>query len=235
MARIANYCIDRYEAHLVEAPASGDQRSHPHYDRPAAGTRYEARSAPDLYPQAYVSRDEANSACTNAGKRLCTVQEWHRACRGIKDQTYPYGPRFIQGRCNSSKPHLLTRLFGPDPRSWKYDEHFNGPAVNQEPGFLARTGEYSTCATDAAVYDMVGNLHEWVSDTAGPSLAVKIPLTSGIRRRLRRNAGHGIFMGGFYSTTSEHGHGCGFVTVAHEPGYHDYSTGFRCCLDRELR
>jgi len=41
--------------------------------------------------------------------------------------------------------------------------------------------------------------------------------------------GNGIFMGGFYSTTGELGPGCLFTTVAHDAGYHDYSTGFRCC------
>jgi hypothetical protein len=38
-------------------------------------------------------------------------------------------------------------------------------------------------------------------------------------------------MGGFYSTTDQHGAGCAYTTIAHEPSYHDYSTGFRCCAD----
>ena len=45
------------------------------------------------------------------------------------------------------------------------------------------------------------------------------------------NQGKGVFMGGFFSTLNQHGEGCDFVTMAHEPGYHDYSTGFRCCKD----
>jgi hypothetical protein len=57
-------------------------------------------------------------------------------------------------------------------------------------------------------------------------------LTDGLRKRLRANTGKGIFMGGFFSTTNQHGRGCDFVTMAHEPRYHDYSTGFRCCKAR---
>ena len=38
-------------------------------------------------------------------------------------------------------------------------------------------------------------------------------------------------MGGFYSTANQHGAGCYYTTIAHEPSYHDYSTGFRCCMD----
>jgi hypothetical protein len=38
-------------------------------------------------------------------------------------------------------------------------------------------------------------------------------------------------MGGFFSTHEQLGPGCKYVTYAHEPSYHDYSTGFRCCAD----
>jgi formylglycine-generating enzyme required for sulfatase activity len=230
MARLDAYCIDRYEAHLIEQLADGRELSHAHFQRPAAGARYLARSDSGEYPQAYISRVEAQRACEAGGKRLCTVSEWYGACRGSHDQPYPYGNRFINGRCNSSKAHLLSRFFGVNPRAWKYQD-FNHPMLDQQPGFLAKSGEYSGCASELGVYDMVGNLHEWVSDTAGPSLTAKLPLRTGILRSLRRNRGHGIFMGGFFSTTSEFGRGCAFVTVGHEPDYHDYSTGFRCCAD----
>ena len=43
--------------------------------------------------------------------------------------------------------------------------------------------------------------------------------------------GNAVFMGGFFSTRAELGPGCLFTTVAHDAGYHDYSTGFRCCAD----
>ena len=85
--------------------------------------------------------------------------------------------------------------------------------------------------TSAGVFDLVGNLHEWVADRVDASIAQKLPLKTGIRARLGRNSGKGIFMGGFFSTSNEHGDGCEFVTMAHEPRYHDYSTGFRCCKD----
>ena len=32
-----------------------------------------------------------------------------------------------------------------------------------------------------------------------------------------------------YLDTHKHGDGCDYVTTAHAPKYHDYSTGFRCC------
>jgi formylglycine-generating enzyme required for sulfatase activity len=228
MAAVGDVCIDRYEAHLVRRQADGTLAPHPPHARPLDGV-FVAKSSAGVRPQAYISRIEAESACANAEKRLCSVTEWHRACRGEHDTTYPYGASFVPGRCNVGRPHLLSILHGKNPRAWKYDEHFNDPELNQRRGFLAAAGEFSACVSTYGVYDLVGNLHEWVSDRVDLSLAAKLPLNEGIKRRLRANGGKGVFMGGFFSTTHQHGHGCDFVTMAHEPKYHDYSTGFRCC------
>jgi formylglycine-generating enzyme required for sulfatase activity len=121
-------------------------------------------------------------------------------------------------------------MFGSNGQAWKYDEHFNSPSLNQEPGFLAETGAYSGCSNDEGIYDMVGNLHEWVSDSVDEAFIDKLQSDGVERRKQPSREGNGVFLGGFYSTTSEHGPGCKFTTIAHEPTYHDYSTGFRCCL-----
>jgi sulfatase modifying factor 1 len=231
MTAVGEVCIDRYEARLLRKKDDGSLVGHPPYLRPSTGT-FVARSEPGVRPQAYISRNEAESACSNAGKRLCSVTEWYRACRGPSDTTYPYGAKFVAGRCNVGKAHLLSIVHGSNPRAWLYDEHFNDPELDQRPGFLAPTAEYSECVSTYGAYDLVGNLHEWVSDPVDASILSKLPLTEGLARRLRSNSGKGIFMGGFFSTTNQHGRGCEFVTMAHEPAYHDYSTGFRCCKNR---
>ena len=105
----------------------------------------------------------------------------------------------------------MVRLFGTDPALWTYAE-FNDPRLNDWDGGLATTGAYAKCVSPYGVYDCVGNLHEWGSDPAD----VK---------------GHGRFRGGFYGDAEINGHGCLYVTSAHELAYHDYSTGFRCCMD----
>ncbi len=76
---------------------------------------------------------------------------------------------------------------------------------------------------------MVGNLHEWVSDSVGEDVLEILDKDKVQRNGQPWHAGNGIFMGGFFSTTDQHGPGCTFTTIAHEPKYHDYSTGFRCC------
>lgn len=231
MAQVAEHCIDRYEAHVLVRSQDGSLAPHPAHAQIPPGAYLVAASDPGVLPQAYINRLDAARACENAGKRLCSVVEWYRACRGSHRTVYPYGANYQAGRCNVGKAHLLSRLYGKNPRAWQYQAHFNNPILDQLPGFLARTGEFEGCVNDYGIHDMVGNLHEWVGDRVDRSLTKKLPLRANVRRTLRPGTGHGIFMGGFFSTTNQHGRGCRFVTIAHEPSYHDYSTGFRCCRD----
>jgi hypothetical protein len=70
------------------------------------------------------------------------------------------------------------------------------------------TGASPECASvwgDDRIYDMVGNLDEWVDDSSG------------------------VFVGGFYSRLTTKG--CEAKVKSHAPSYFDYSLGTRCCLD----
>jgi formylglycine-generating enzyme required for sulfatase activity len=194
-----------------------------------------AACAPGVFPQGYVSRAEAEAACEAAGKRLCSFAEWRGACRGKHGWHHPYAARRNRGACNSAKPHLLTKLFGPDSREWHYDKHFNSPLLNQERGFLAMSGSHPDCASPFGVQDLVGNLHEWVSGEVNESFVDALDEEDVERHDQSWRVGNGIFVGGFYSTEDQLGPGCMYVTIAHEPRYHDYSTGFRCCTNAPAR
>ncbi len=50
-------------------------------------------------PLANVSWTEAAVICLDAGKRLCTGDEWIAACRGSGDNRYPYGQQFQSESC----------------------------------------------------------------------------------------------------------------------------------------
>ncbi len=220
-------CIDRYEAHLVDA--KNPAKVHSPYERPSVDETYAARSSPGVVPQAYVNRLEASAACEAAGKRLCRAAEWYRACSGSSGRRFPYGNDLVADRCNTGKGHALTKLFGHVTMT--YDAHYNSPRVNQQPGFLDKTGADPKCVTENGAFDMVGNLHEWVADDVSAHLKQELPLEKGDQWMGKR--GMGIFMGGYFSSHAEHGHGCLYVTATHAPDYHDYSTGFRCCAPPE--
>jgi formylglycine-generating enzyme required for sulfatase activity len=230
MAHVDRSCIDRWEAHLVLRAADGGVASHPHYHRPTNGARYEARSAPGAFPQGYLTRAQSAAACEAAGKRLCTLSEWRRACQSSQRHAFPYGPREKPGACNSGKGHLLMQLFGSDMMRWEYEKHFNSPLLLQEPGFLAKAGEHRECAAEGGIHDLVGNLNEWVSDTATRELVERLRRDNVYRKEQKQwRSGNGVFVGGFFSTKNQLGPGCYYTTIAHEPAFHDYTTGFRCC------
>jgi formylglycine-generating enzyme required for sulfatase activity len=212
MAQVESFCVDRYEAYVVVIDEHGDEQPRSPYET-VAGLRLRAKSAPGVVPQGYISQVQAAVACKGAGKRLCTAEEFVRACRGPDaSHLYPYGgDRRQPGACNEGKGSMLPRFYGNDPRHWTYEE-FNDPKLNQTPGGLAKTGSFPRCVSPEGIYDCVGNLHEWGADPPD-------------------QWGRGRFRGGFYGDAEVNGHGCAYVTRAHEPTYHDYSTGFRCCAD----
>ncbi len=229
MVLVGRFCVDRHEAFLLRVADDGSRTPHPYYERPLPNVRYEATNRAGAAPQGYISRVESKAACEAAGKRLCSRREWTRACKNKGFMIYPYGQRGVRDKCNTGKIHLLSQMFKNPRGGFKYEDHFNSPDLNKTPGFLAKSGEFAGCVSDLGVTDMVGNLHEWVSDKVDQDLMDKLEEDQVERRDQPWQEGNGIFMGGFYSTTSEHGPGCFFTTVAHEPSYHDYSTGFRCC------
>jgi formylglycine-generating enzyme len=225
-----DYCIDRFEAHLVEN-RGGVETVHPSSVPPAPLGRYFAKTLPGVRPQSSINRKMAENACMNAGKRLCTIREWIRACSGVDNTTYPYGNAERKGVCNTRKTHVISQLFGSD-----WGHKMKAPETNMISGFLAKTGEYSGCVSSYGTFDQVGNLHEWVSDLVDAKIIESRPRIGPASRSngFKAVPGNGIFMGGFYGTSGENGSGCNYMTIVHGPEQDDYSVGFRCCMDTKM-
>jgi formylglycine-generating enzyme len=208
-----SYCIDVYEASLLQATADGSEKPWPYYQVLPAGVVVRAVSVPGVYPQGYVSGLQARAACERSGKRLCAPGEWKNACMGPKKTIFPYGNARQTGRCNdngrSAMRALNPALDGKPEHRWMWGHAGNmiDPRLNQLEGTLTHTGERASCTNEYGVFDMVGNLHEWVDDPDG------------------------TFQGGYYLDTHLNGDGCYYRTTAHPMSHYDYSTGFRCCAD----
>ena len=172
-----------------------------------------AFSAPGVVPQGYLSYPLALRACRNAGKRLCTEAEWVRACRGARGTKHPYGSHYVAGRCNIHRAihpaHVLhgnASIGHTDPRLNLVLERIG----RESDPLLRATGATAGCVSswgEDAIYDMVGNLDEWIEDPGG------------------------VFVGGFYARVTTKG--CEAKIEGHAPAYYDYSTGTRCCLDAD--
>lgn len=173
--------------------------------------RFVARavSRAGVVPNGYLTRDTAAAACRVAGKRLCTAREWRTACRGSLGTKYPYGERYQRSHCNLGRGRHPSRILFGHPSASGVDPRLNLTELDGAP-LLRQTGESPVCASPwgkDAVYDMVGNLDEWVDDAKG------------------------AFLGGTYSRYTAAG--CDAIVSAHPPGYFDYSTGARCCAAPE--
>ncbi len=209
MAYIDGYCIDRYEASLRELLPNGQERPWSPYQTPE-GIDVRAVSVRGVVPQGYVSEVQATGACARAGKRLCSEREWFSACRGPRARTFGYANQREDGRCNENhRWHPVVRLFGATGGYLWGMVRMNDPLINQLPGTVSPTGLHGGCSNENGVYDMVGNLHEWVNDP------------------------NGTFRGGYYMDTTINGEGCWYRTAGHDVVYHDYSIGFRCCASAD--
>jgi len=106
--------------------------------------RFEFPNQRGALPMAEVTYAEAAAQCTSQGKRLCTLVQWQQACRGVANLKFPYGNDYIEGICRTSE--LID----------------SGPVC---------TGSKLACCGSAGVFDMSGNVSEWVAAPRGAAMA----------------------------------------------------------------
>ncbi|MBD3344180.1 MAG: SUMF1/EgtB/PvdO family nonheme iron enzyme [Chitinivibrionales bacterium] len=110
--------------------------------------KYEYPNREGALPKGNVSYDQAQKLCEDQGKRLCTVREWKWACTGLDGYTYPYGWNRNDDNCNTK---------GIKP--------------------LKEAGSMRKCVSKFGVYDMVGNIFEWVTDENDEPMLMGGPLS----------------------------------------------------------
>lgn len=160
-----------------------------------------------VQPSGYLTGLVAESACAAAGKRLCALEEFTAACRGEDDTQFPYGDSYEEGVCNVFREDHPAAILHGNASVGHLDPRLNKVRAKGKP-LLRPTGATPRCRSRwgaDAVYDLVGNLDEWVDDEDG------------------------AFAGGFYSRSTRAG--CDAVITSHPKNYLDYSTGVRCCRD----
>jgi formylglycine-generating enzyme required for sulfatase activity len=161
-----------------------------------------------VQPSGYVTGLVAESACAGAGKRLCSIDEFTMACRGEDDTLFPYGDDYSDGVCNVFREGHPAAILHGNASIGHLDPRLNRVTLAGQP-LLRKTGATPRCRSRwgaDSVYDLVGNVDEWVAD-----------------------GGAGAFAGGFYSRSTRSG--CEALITAHPKQYLDYSTGVRCCRD----
>ncbi len=106
--------------------------------KPYDTTGYDAQNKAS-HPVVYVDWSMAKSYCAWAGKRLPTEAEWEKAARGENENIWPWGNEFdCKKSCNSVSPCKQSST--------------------------CAVGSYASDVFSYGVYDMAGNVWEWVQD-----------------------------------------------------------------------
>ncbi len=162
----AQYCVDstevtaaHYQAFLAANPPTNGQPAYCSWNASYTPTGNWPPGAAGLsYPVTFVDWCDARAYCAWAGKRLCgnigggssavadvadaSKSQWYRACSAGGDRAYPYGADYSGTKCN-----------GAD---------YPSPDTVRPVGSIdACVGGYSE------LYDMSGNVWEWVDSCSG--------------------------------------------------------------------
>ena len=176
--------------------------------------RFEAPNRKGAKPLAMQSANDANAWCEAHHKRLCTEDEWLSACEGDQKRAYPYGAEHVDERCNDDKE--WREVHEDTLAKWPAAE---AQAHAKELYQGARSGSKRKCVSESGVYDLTGNLEEWV-----------------VRTREHANAWPYILAGCYWSGCYGGGKPtCHSTNSAHGPEFRFYETGFRCCKDARVR
>lgn len=131
-------CVD---AHQCNPPSNSSSYTHPSYF---------GNSEFDNYPVLYVSWDDAVTYCEYVGRRLPTEAEWEKAARGEDGNIYPWGNVFDGDVLNFCDTNCSS--------DWA------DTTTNDGYEDVAPVGNYIDGVSIYGVFDMAGNVEEWVED-----------------------------------------------------------------------
>jgi formylglycine-generating enzyme required for sulfatase activity len=136
------YYIDKYEATnaLYSACVNAGACNPPVQADAFTRSSYYGNEEYDEYPVVYVKWNMAKAFCEWRGARLPTEAQWEKAARGTDARMYPWGKEV-------------------DCRKANYQGGGNGCA-----GGTSKVGSYESGKSPYGVYDLAGNVWEWVAD-----------------------------------------------------------------------
>lgn len=202
-----NYYIDKYEVINSQYRKCVDAGVCKPPDRNGSNTRenYYNDQKYDNYPVVFIDWDMANTYCQWRGVHLPTEAQWEKAARGTDGLTYPWGEGLSCSVVN----------FYTSNKNCVIDD-------------TVAVGSYEKGKSVFGVYDLTGNVTEWVQDwyqenyyaTLGNNAINPVGPNSGQYRIIR---------GGSYANVKLTGRSAMRFFV--DPTNSGFDSGFRCALN----
>ncbi len=172
--------------------------------------RYEYPNKKGELPALLISWTDAKKTCESIGKRLCTEDEFNFGCEGEQMLPYTYGYVRDANKCNIDKEYRKR-----EKKLYRYEKCMQRPACKAHLEKLDQrlpAGSLPECVSPFGVYDLNGNINEWVSLPGE-----EYPNRSGLK-------------GGWWGPVRGR---CRPTVGFHKEDDYGYEEGFRCCKDAQ--
>ena len=158
-------------------------------------------------PWSNVTKEEAEASCEKIGTgwRLCTAAEWQDLCNSANNTTFPYGGTYAPQTCNG------------------YDYTKAAGVTTLATGAATACISDPSSATNDELYDMSGNVKEWVLSTTTTTGPYEM-----------RGGAYDIASFTVGGVTTAPGLQCDASIPAPTTAVRLPSVGFRCCLTGQL-
>jgi formylglycine-generating enzyme required for sulfatase activity len=134
------FYLDRYEVTVARYAAF--MKDTGNVKPPDEWETVDLKNGGDL-PVVGVNWQDASGYCHWAGKRLPTEAEWEKAARGNDERKYPWG----------NDPPTAERA--------RYGKPYENPVYRDG---VARVGSHANDRSPFGIFDLAGNVTEWVAD-----------------------------------------------------------------------